>query len=130
MKTLNGHFSRRSRLTFLPTLSCRLPGDLRPSLWRHGLGPRRATFLAHRGRSRVFAQFLQRRLAVLDLASGDVDHQLGELGGIARALQGLVWHGATMPRLASQRQRHSGTATIKVAHYPAKAELARQARHG
>jgi hypothetical protein len=38
---------------------------------------------------RVLPLFLSRRRPVLDLAAGDIDHELGELSGIAWALGGL-----------------------------------------
>jgi hypothetical protein len=38
-----------------------------------------------RYRSRILALFLWRRLPVFDLAGGDIDYQLSELIGVARA---------------------------------------------
>lgn len=41
------------------------------------------------------------RYPILDLAAGDVDHQLGELGGVAWTFEALVWHGCNMRRSSS-----------------------------
>lgn len=39
---------------------------------------------------------LGRGLLVLDFAAGNVDHELGELGGVARKFGALRWHGVSM----------------------------------
>jgi hypothetical protein len=49
--------------------------------------------------------FFWHQRAILDLAARDIDHELGELGGIARAFESLLWHGASMHRLPSRFQR-------------------------
>jgi hypothetical protein len=43
-------------------------------------------------RSGVFPLLFRRRLPVLNLTARYVDHELGELGRVARAFQGLVGH--------------------------------------
>lgn len=60
---------------------------------------------------------------ILDLAAGDVDHKLGELGGIAGTFRALLRHGASMPGGAARRQSGLGFALIGVAHYPAPRKL-------
>jgi hypothetical protein len=64
-----------------------LPGGHRSLTGGHFFGPYPATDPAAplsplHGRW-VLALFLGRRLPVLDLAAGDVDHELGELSGVA-----------------------------------------------
>lgn len=54
---------------------------------------------------------------IIDLAAGDIDDQLGELGGIAGTLEALVWHGASMRGMASDFQPCEGLALFKGAHY-------------
>jgi len=34
------------------------------------------------------------RFSILDLAAGDVDHQLGELRWIAGTFESVLWHGS------------------------------------
>jgi hypothetical protein len=67
-------------------------GTLRPN---HS---RRCRYATGR-RYRVLALFLRRRRPILDLASSRVDHQLGGLGEVPRALGGLVMG----PPLAAER---------------------------
>jgi hypothetical protein len=70
--------------------------------------------------------FFWRRLPILYLASGDIDHQLGGLVEVARAL-GVLRHawkygmaGGVFPRLSSP-------ATIKLTHYPGSLSYSRWA---
>jgi hypothetical protein len=53
--------------------------------WRHLLSPRPTAAAPENGCGRVFAPLLWSRLSILDLATGDIDHELGELGWVARA---------------------------------------------
>jgi hypothetical protein len=71
-----------------PALRSGIAGDLRSRLWAHVGGARRSAFAAHCGGGRVPSII---RIAVLDLARGDIDSELGELRGIARALGALHW---------------------------------------
>src|SRR5216684_1169152 len=41
---------------------------------------------------RIFTLLFRRRVSVLDLAGGDIDHQLGELGRIAGTFQAAARH--------------------------------------
>jgi hypothetical protein len=75
---------------FLPPLLGGLPCDLGAPFAGHGVGACFAALPPQRSGSRVFALFFWRRRAVLDLASGDVDHQLGGLAKVSRALAGRV----------------------------------------
>src|SRR5829696_8868544 len=77
---------RRIILRALPACLSGLLGDLCPSLRVHGRGPRRAALSTHGGCGRVFA-FI--RIALLNFARSDIDNELGELRGIARALRAL-----------------------------------------
>jgi hypothetical protein len=44
--------------------------------------------------------------AILDLAVGDIDHELRDLGGVARTLEALIWHDVSMRDMPSDSQRH------------------------
>jgi hypothetical protein len=50
--------------------------------------------------------------------SRQVDHELGELGGIAGTFWALVRHGTSMQGAPSRCQRTIGPALFKGAHYP------------
>jgi len=71
---------------FGPSLGSGLLCDLCPPFGRHARRSRRAAFLAHGGRGRIDAALFRRRLAILDLAGQDIDHELGELVSVTRAL--------------------------------------------
>ena len=72
----------------------------------HALGSSGAAFSPQSRSGRIFPPFLWRRLPVLNVAARDVDHELGELGGIAGAVfQGFVGHCASMRDMTADFQR-------------------------
>src|SRR5437899_916510 len=83
-----------------------LPGYFGTPLRRHLGCPCRAALEAaapaKRDGSGVLAIERWWRFTILDLTAGDVDHQLGELGGVAWAFESLVRHDANMRRVASR----------------------------
>jgi hypothetical protein len=90
---------------FIPADFSSFPRNLCSALWRHLGRPRLAAFEAaapaEAHRSRVFSIQGGFWLAVLDLAAGDIYHELGELGRIARALAAIFWHGVNMRQYSS-----------------------------
>jgi len=73
-----------------PPLRCRLSGNFGPTLGRHCGSTRLAALQAaapsEGHRCRIFRRIAWARIAlVLDLARGNIDDQLRELAGIARA---------------------------------------------
>jgi hypothetical protein len=70
--------------------------DFASLFWRHLLSPSVTPEAAKGGGACMPALFLWRGLAVFDFAASDVDHELGELGWIARAFESVFWHDATM----------------------------------
>jgi hypothetical protein len=89
----------------LPALSRRLLGNLRSPFWRHAFGARFPALQAAEStawyRSRVFALFLGRRLAVHDLPAGDIDNELGGLAKISWAFGVFAGHNVSMGRALS-----------------------------
>jgi hypothetical protein len=51
-----------------------------------------------------FSLFLGRRLAIIDLTTGNVDRQLGKLSWIARTFSSVLCHYAIMPGARSRCQ--------------------------
>ena len=82
------------------------------------MGPR-----ALRHRRRVLALVLWRRLAILYLAARNIDHELGELCGIARALESLVCHVRNYRDDCGEGLGPVARAIIKGAHYLSFVEL-------
>jgi hypothetical protein len=93
---------------------CSLP----PIIPSHLSGASFATFAAQSHCGGVLSLFFWRRLPILYLASGDIDHQLGGLVEVARAL-GVLRHAETMTRPMRPFHGLSRPATIKLTHYPA-----------
>ena len=88
-------------------------GDLRSLFRRKAVGPRPATFLA------ALTPVWRFSRRILNLASGDIDDEFGELGGVARALL----HVQTMRRSPGDFQRGSTGLKFKLTHYRAEGGL-------
>jgi hypothetical protein len=104
---------------FLPTYACRFFRDFRSFYGGHFLsscGTPFATPGAAAGGS--LPCFLWRGRSILDLAAGDINHQLGKLGWVTRTFaKALLWHDASMRDKPSRFQRLE-PALFKGAHSP------------
>jgi hypothetical protein len=75
----------RARAIF-PTASWQPSSQSQPGAPRQVSRASRAALFAHSGRRRIDTAFFGREFAVLNLASQDIDHELGELVCVAGAL--------------------------------------------
>lgn len=75
-----------------PALGRRFLRDFCAPFWRQASGSRGATLAAHSRRGRVYATFLWREFAILDLPARDINNELGCLAEITGAFGMLVGH--------------------------------------